>query len=235
MIGIFSGSALIRVPVAIRLFDGIMLSNLVLMSLIVGFARIPIWIPSLVFYLALSGTVGILRGTDTIVQVAKEFLGISVSVVYFCYFFRMIGNDFERAFKTYARVSYWFAVIAFPLWIASCIYFQRYDRLKGLNSEPALFCYLALPAWYWFTGSYFSSRRHGREAAVLTIAMILSASSLGYLGIAFGTVLLLSGRIKHFAPRSPWWLVGSLSLPMLLRLFSSHGSMTWSLRSRPRM
>ena len=37
-----------------------------------------------------------------------------------------------------------------------------------------------------------------KRSAVLTIAIILSASSLGYLGIAFGTVLLLSGRIKHF-------------------------------------
>ena len=52
----------------------------------------------LVLYLAASGDIGIANGTDTISQVAKELLGISVSVVYFYYFFRMIGNDFERAF-----------------------------------------------------------------------------------------------------------------------------------------
>ena len=92
-----------------------MLTNLVLMFLLVNFARIPASILCLVLYLAASGGIGIANGTDTISQVAKELLGISVSVVYFYYFFRMIGSKFEQAFLTYANIAFWFTVIAFPI------------------------------------------------------------------------------------------------------------------------
>ncbi len=198
MIGVFCGFLRVQVPISIRLFDGIMLTNLVLMFLLVNFARIPAWIVCLIGCLALSGGIGIANGTDTMTQVSKEFLGISISVVYFYYFFKMIGNDFERAFLTYVRIAFWFAVIAFPLWIGSCIHLREYDRLKGLTAEPAAFCFIVLPAYYWCATSYLGSRKNGKEVAVFTVAFILSGSSMGFLGVAFGVVLLLSGRMKHF-------------------------------------
>ena len=117
LIGVFSAILVIRVPIAIRLFDGIMLTNLALMFLLINFARIQTWILCLILYVAASGGIGIANGTDTLAQVAKEFMGISVSLLYFYYFFTMIGNDFERAFSTYARIAYWFVIVAFPLWV----------------------------------------------------------------------------------------------------------------------
>ncbi len=139
LIGVFSGVLVFRIPFRFLIFDGLMLLNLLLMLLLVNFARIAEWIPSFILYVAVSGGIGILNGTDTISQVAKEFLGISVSLLYFYYFFRMIGNDIERAFSTYARIAYWFAVIALPLWAGTCIYFHSYVRLQGLTSEPGAF------------------------------------------------------------------------------------------------
>jgi hypothetical protein len=198
MVSIFSSALVIRVPFTIRLFDGIMLVNLLLMFLIVNFARIPGWILGVILYLAMSGGIGIAHGTDTLTQVAKEFLGISVCLLYFFYFFKMITNDFERAFFSYAKIAFWFAFAALPLWIGTCIYSHRYVRLQGLTPEPFTFCLLVLPAYYWYSYLYFTYRKHGGKVAIFTLAIMFSGSSNGYLGVAFGAALLLSGRMKHF-------------------------------------
>ena len=188
---------MIRVPFAIRLFDVIILTNVLLMLLLIKMDRIAPWVLWLMLYLALSGGIGIVNGTDSISLVAKEFLGISVSLFYFYGFFKLIHNDFARAFLTYAKFAYWFAIIAFPLWAVSCIQIHGYQRLQGITSEPTAFCQLVLPAFYWYASQYFASRKHGLEVAVFTLAIVLSGSSNGYLCVAFGAILLLSGRKKH--------------------------------------
>jgi len=188
---------MIRVPFAIRLFDVIMLTNLLLMFLLINLERVAPWVLWLMLYLALSGGIGIVNGTDSISLVAKELLGISVSLLYFYSFFKLIHNDFERAFLTYAKFAYWFAIIALPLWAVSCFEVHGYERLQGLTSEPTAFCQLVLPAFYWYASQYFTSRKHGVEVAIFTLAIVLSGSSNGYLCVAFGAILLLSGRRKH--------------------------------------
>ena len=188
---------MIRVPFAIRLFDVIMLTNLLLMFLLINLERVAPWVLWLMLYLALSGGIGIVNGTDSISLVAKELLGISVSLLYFYSFFKLIHNDFERAFLTYAKFAYWFAIIALPLWAVSCFEVHGYERLQGLTSEPTAFCQLVLPAFYWYASQYFTSRKHGVEVAIFTLAIVLSGSSNGYLCVAFGAILLLSGRRKN--------------------------------------
>lgn len=195
--GIFSEGFFIQIPFHILLFYGIMLVNIFLILLLVDFMRIYVWMLCLVLYLAMSGCVGIVNGTDTIAQTTKELLGISVTLLYFHYFFRMIRNDFEHAFSTYAKIAFWFAIIALTMWAGTCIYFHRYERLRGLTSEPGAFCEIVLPAYYWYTYLYFASRKHGAKVLVFTLAILLSSSSLGYLCVAFGAMLLLSGRMKN--------------------------------------
>jgi hypothetical protein len=212
LIGLFSSSFyFITVPFHVRLFDAIILVNLLLMIQSIDFARIAKWIPCLILYLAMSGGIGIFNGSDTVTQVAKEFSGISVSLLYFYYFFEMIGNDFERAFANYAKIAFWFAVIALPVWVAMCIFHHGYVRLQGLTSEPGAFCEIVLPAYYWYAHHYFTSRKHGGKVLVFTLAIILSSSSLGYLCVAFGVMLFLSARIRHFVA-VPFIVGGLLAL-----------------------
>jgi hypothetical protein len=199
MVGVFSNAARIHVPFAIRLFDGIMLTNILLIFLfrIIDINRVASWVLWFIFYLAMSGVIGIARGVDTVPWVTKEFLGTSVSLLYYYYFFKMFDNDFEKIFLTYARIAYWFAIAAFPLFAIISIDTHQYERLQGLASEPAAFCEIVLPAYYWFARSYFTTRKHGREFAVFTLAIVLSGSALGFLSSAFGALLLLTGRRKH--------------------------------------
>ena len=200
LIGVFSGVLRIRVPFSITLFDGIIITNLILMLLAANIVRLPARILIFILYLAVSGGIGIAYSTDTLGLVVKEILGISVSLVYFYYFFRLIGDDFERAFSTYVNIAYWFAILAFPIWVGACIHFGDIERLHGFTDEPTAFCELVLPAFYWHAHQYFTSRKYGMRVAVFTIAVILSSSTNGYMAAAFGAAILLAGRgrLKYF-------------------------------------
>jgi len=197
LIGMFSAILVFQIPFRFLVFNGIMLVNLLLLLLLVDFGRLAVWIPCFLLCVGTNGVIGIMYGTDTVELAVKEFLGISVSLLYFYYFFRMIDNDFERAFATYAKIAFWFAVIALPLWAGSCIYFHRYDRLRGLTPEPGSFCEIVLPAYYWYAYQYITSRKHGTKVAVFTLTILLSSSSLGYICMAFGAALLLFRRKRY--------------------------------------
>lgn len=197
LLGVFSAVFFVRVPFTLRLFDAIMLVNLPLLSLFVKFVRVPGWILCSILYLALSGGIGIMNGTDTVPLFAKEFLGISVSLLYFYYFFKTIHNDFERAFRSYARIAYWFTLISFPLWAVACLQAHGYERLRGLTLEPAAFCILILPAYYWYAYLFLTYRKHAAKVGMFSLAVVLSGSSLGYISVAFGAALLLSSRRRY--------------------------------------
>jgi O-antigen ligase len=70
-------------------------------------------------------------------------------------------------------------------------------RLHGLATEPAQFCALILPAYYWYAHQFLTTRKHLIEVAVFTLTVALSGSSLGYVCVAFGIVLLLSRRKRY--------------------------------------
>ena len=66
-----------------------------------------------------------------------------------------------------------------------------------MTAEPGAFCEIVLPAYYWYAYSYFSSRKEGGKVVIFTLAIALSDSTLGYLGVALVAMLLLSGRVKY--------------------------------------
>ena len=172
----------------LQMFDVVMIINLVLMGLIF---TIPRWIAGLVIYLAVSGTLGVLRGTDTFVLFAKQFLGITISAIYFSIFFRHYRGRLDQVFLTYAKIAYWETVIAIGMYFC---HYPNFVRLQGLFAEPMHYCILVLPAYYWYAYSYFTSGKNKTEFIVISVGVCLADSSIGFVSIAFGLMLLLSRR-----------------------------------------
>ena len=196
ILGVFSGAAVYRAGVDILLFYFIVLSNLVLMSLELDLSNIPMWVVGICSYLFASGTIGTLNGTDSVTQFLKEFVGITISILYFYYSFKLQDNQVDRIFRSYARAAYWVCILGLAIWGISCVAIGEFVRLTSITTEPAHFCTLVLPAYYWYAYCYISKRKHRIEVAVFTVAIILSTSSLGYLSVAFGMVLSGSRRKK---------------------------------------
>lgn len=170
--------------------------NLLLICLLVKFTRIPKWILWFLLYLAVSGGIGIANGTSSLSEFVIDFKAIAINVLYYYYFFKLIRDDSDRAFSTYLRLAYWFAIIAIPIWVFS-IGANDDLRLRGLATEPEQFCILVLPAYYWYAHQFFTTRKHALEVTVFTLTVILTQSTVGYLCVAFGIVLLMSRSRKY--------------------------------------
>ena len=97
-------------------------------------------------------------------------------------------------FLTYAKIAYWETVIGILMFLGEYLHTNRYARMQGLFSEPMHYCLLVLPAYYWFAYLCFTLRKCIREFSVISVGMCLAGSSVGFIGIAFGILLLLSRR-----------------------------------------
>jgi hypothetical protein len=177
--------------------------NLILICLVVKVTRISRWIFWFVLYLAVSCGIGIAHGTDSFSWCILEYRAIVINVIYYFYFFRMIGNDSDRAFVAYAKVAYWFAVIGLFVWAGACILGRDFERLRGLATEPAQFCSLVLPAYYWYAHQFITLRKHAFKVITFTITVVLTASSVGYISAAFGIVLLLLSKRRKYVLIAP--------------------------------
>ena len=159
MLGVFSGPAGYHYIFTVTPFYGVMLCNLLLLSVLVGFRKIPVWVICLFLYLALSGAIGVANGTVTVLLVMKSLIGITISAFFYFYFFKMKNNSYERAFLTYTEIAVWFAVAGVPIWIFECIRAHEYIRFHGLSLEPAMFSVVVLPATYWHVNQFIVCRR----------------------------------------------------------------------------
>ena len=201
--GVFSGALIYRTAFFdIRLFYVIIPSNLFMIALISSSWWIPRWIAYLVLYLLLSGVVGIVRGTDTVGQFLKEFLGITTNAVFYYQFFRLYKNDYMRAFVDYARTGYIVCIVGFPILLFESLRAGQLTRFHSITLEPAAFCELVLPAYFWYSSNYLSQRKYGREVLIFSLAIALAGSSLGYISVAFA-IFLLPFRRKTWLIAAP--------------------------------
>jgi hypothetical protein len=209
---IFSSACYLAVGgIDLQLFYFVMIFNLWLM-----FCLGTIWIPRglvvLVGLIGLSGTTGILRGTDSTALFAKNFFGISISALYFCSFLRLLNFDIEYCFRIYARLAYYVALIGFAL-----LPFQaaagRSLRLQSVLTEPSMFAVTCLPALFYYTDRWQQYRLGGRELIVLALAFAAAGSSVGFLGIIVG--LLMFGTRYRFG----WLLLPALATGLGLFIY----------------
>ncbi len=146
-------------------------------------------------YLTVSCIVGLATGKASFDWTFVEYRAIAINVLYYYFFFKLIRNDSDRAFSTYVKFAFWYAVIAIPMWAFSIG--ARTVRLQGLSTEPAQYCMIVLPAYYWYAYRFLTTRKHALEVAIFTLSVTVSGSSLGYVCVAFGIVLLLSRRKRY--------------------------------------
>lgn len=195
LFGIFSGSLNIYIGSTIYIFYFVMVTNLLLIWAFLKPLIFPRWLGWLLLYLLASGAIGLLRGTDTLFLVAKQLAVIALSAWYFANFFRLQDDVVDHAWSTYAKIAYWLTLVALVIWPTQCLIAHGFVRLHGVSKEPSLYCFLTLPAYYWYAQQWLSSGKHRNEVLWITLGVGLSVSSTGYLAVLFGLILLFSKRM----------------------------------------
>lgn len=129
----------------------------------------------------------------------SQILGIAIIGVYY-YNFVKIYKPIELI-KVYLKITFWVVLIGFPLYFFKInIGNEGEFRFHSIFKEPAHFCIVVLPACYYFlkTKQYF-------HFLIVFIALVLSESSLGYIGC--GLIFLLPNltlkRIGYFIAITP--------------------------------
>jgi len=135
--------------------------------------------------LLVSGAVGWFQHTNTATLFAKQFAGILVSAFYFSCYYRLTGDDPTQPFRLYVRAAYYASMLGIVIVFLRLPFEGELPRLQSVLPEPAIFALVTLPAAYYCLDRYRQERTCGRELAAIGAALVLSRSSVGYLGLLF--------------------------------------------------
>ncbi len=124
----------------------------------------------------------------------SQILGITVIGTYYYNFISLYKK--EDIIKVYLKMSLWVAIIAYPMYFLGITFnTQNDDRLCSIFKEPAHYVIVVIPACY-----YFFYKKKYLKFAVIFGTLILSNSSLGYIGCALMFLIpnLTLRRIGYF-------------------------------------
>jgi hypothetical protein len=206
--GLFSSGAFMDVGFDFQLWYAVLALNLLLFAWL-GALRVRAGMWALAAVLALSGATGYAQGTDTPALFAKQFAGILASALYFSCLYQLAGDDVPLLFRRYVRAACFVAIAGIALIFVELPFEGALPRLQSFLPEPSMFALVTLPAAYYCLDRYRSAGTHGAALAVLGAGLLLSRSSVGYLGLLFGLGL--------FFARSFWRavvLVGAMAFAL---------------------
>lgn len=113
----------------------------------------------------------------------SQILGIAVSSVYFYNVLKLFSK--EEIYETYAKLSLYTAIIGFPMFFLGINFNVNNDfRFYSYLLEPAHYAIIVLPACY-----YFLKKKKYFSFSVIFLTLILSESSIAYIGCALMFIL----------------------------------------------
>lgn len=150
----------------------------------------------ILLFLIIHGTVFYLWFQNPIKSLFAQLIGIGISSIYYYNFLKNYGT--KLAFRKYLEVAIFIAVLAIPMYYLNINVFQH-NRLNGLLSEPAHYATIMLPAAY-----AFLRNKNNLKLLIILITIILSKSTIGYIGLVLILLLPLL-KVKYLIKYA--WLV----------------------------
>lgn len=165
----------------------IMILNLLIMYIILKQLYISKYIIYAYLFLILLGVFSIINDTNELSNLLKQLAGTFISVLYFYNFFKVTKFDFEKIFSTYATGAVIVSFVGFGIFIYEFLAGNTGYRLHSIMMEPAHFCGVLLPAFYYYLKNI---NQYYYRFSILALAILLSVSSIGYLGVLVCMILL---------------------------------------------
>ena len=147
-------------------------------------------------FFTIHGVVSYLLLLNPIQSLIAQLLGISLSSIYYQNLIKYFSV--KKLFEVYLDFSFYIAIIAIPMFYLNINVFSV-GRLNGILAEPAHYAAIMLPAIY----SFLRKKKYVRLLVVL-LTVILSKSSIGFIGLALIIIIPLV-KVKVFLKYS--WIV----------------------------
>lgn len=158
---------------------------------------------TIIFFLTIHGIVMSVLIDNVLASVIAQILGVSVSSIFYYNLLKAYGTDY--LFETYLKFAFIIALLAIPMFYFNINAFVSGERLNGILNEPAHYAAIMLPASY-----VLFRRKLYYKFAVILITILLSKSSMGYLGLLLIIVIPMI-RIKYLMKYLGVFLIISFS------------------------
>lgn len=149
----------------------------------------------IIFFFLAHGIIMSIFVDDIILSLIAQIIGVSVSSFFYYSLLKAYGKNY--LFELYLKFAYVIAFIAIPMFYLRINVFKDADRLNGIMTEPAHYATIMLPALYVF----LRQKKH-LKCVLILITILMSKSSLGYLGLLLIIVvpmIKLKYLIKHLS------------------------------------
>ena len=124
----------------------------------------------------------------------KQFVAIMFVSIYFYSCFRYVGA--QELFSVYVRYAYYYAIFSIIYYYYKQLLYGYSFGAHGLMSEPSVYAIFMMPAFYYFLRERVEHRK--RIILVIGGGILLSGSSMGYLGIVISLFLVNTVSIKSW-------------------------------------
>ncbi len=172
------------------------------------------------------------RASVFLISVAKIML-FMFFIVFFTSIYNLLGRSVNRLFSVYLRVAYLFAVLGVlqqVIFVATGVdilaslspgskKMGAYLGVAGLSVEPAFYACALLPAGAYHVSKFVQSLRLSFRGAVTVLAIVLSTSALGYIGLFVAAVATF---VIGFSVRRFWILFFSVPIVFALAITVSN-------------
>ncbi len=160
----------------------------------------------------LIGILQVLLGNNTNALFFKIAIGVLLSSTFYYYVMEYYEGNVEELFRIYLRWAYWVSIIGIIQVVAYRVGFRPgYDyswlfnkwglvagqsgglRMNSVFSEPSQFGIVISPAAFVAVYNFLLKKRYGYttlQNAVIILAMLLTTSSLAFLGILLAFIIL---------------------------------------------
>ncbi len=184
--GIFSEALFVRYGFDIKLIYVIVFVNYFLIKMEKKDITIPrFWLFTLI-YLLLTGILTVFLYSNSLSGVAFQVFGIAFMGIYFYNFLLCYDWDLETIFEKYCNFCFILSLIGIPLFFILVIFDSDY-RLHSLLLEPAHFCGIIIPSYYYYLVNF---KRFKFKFIIILVALLLSVSSIGYILMLLGLILI---------------------------------------------
>ncbi len=126
----------------------------------------------------------------------SQIMGIAIVGTFYYNFIPLY--DKQKIIDVYLKLSLWVAIIGYPMYFLNIN--LNDGRLQSIFKEPAHYVIVVIPACYY----YFKIKKY-REFAIILGTIILSGSSLGYVGCGLMFIIpnLTLKRFKYLITLTP--------------------------------
>lgn len=180
------------IPFDLRFYYFIYIINL----LIIGLSKVAlrIKIGHLIVYVVfvLSSLYGLIRGTNTLGSLLFQVIGIFFCSLYYYNFYRALDFDIKRIFRLYVDMSVFFASLGIFAFIVILPFVPNIvHTVESTMSEPAVYSYTVIPAMYYCIQVSLKEKKGYWRTFIILLSLLLSGSSIGYLGLILCVVFLI--------------------------------------------